>query len=94
MTLLNESQIENPERDTAGLASATQLIDFTASDISISINTSLAPLNYIPLQSFQEEEELSRSRNEEHKTRHEIFKQALRQSMRRESRILDELAKY
>lgn len=90
-----EDIIESPERGTAGLTSATQIVDITDS-VSFAIsNTSSAVPEYL-LPSFEEEkpEEPKVAFFEPSVSKRERFKKALRESMRRNKGILDELSKY
>lgn len=94
LTLINESQIENPEKGTAGLASTTQLVDSTGSTLTITFNTSSASLNHIRFLRFQRRRKVSKGRKKKHKTRREIFRTNLRKAMRMNSEILRDLARY
>jgi len=94
MTLITRSQIENPEKGTAGLASATQLIDITDSKLTIFFDTSLASLNYIPFLPFQDYRKPSQKKKEKHETKRGTFRENLRKAMRMNAEILIDLARY
>jgi hypothetical protein len=95
--LESEEIIEAPERGTAGLTSASQIVDFTDSVSFSSSNTTCAlPEHLYP--SFVTE------RRETEKTpiqvfppllaRKDRFRKALEESIRKNKSILKELAKY
>lgn len=94
MTLIHESQIENPEKGTAGLTSTTQLTDTTGSTPTITFKTSSASLNHISFLPFQGLRKPSRSEKERHKTKGEVFRENLRKAMRMNAEILEDLARY
>lgn len=93
MTMKYESQIENPEKSTVGLASATQLIATTGST-PVSFNTSSASFRTILSLPFQVRRKTSQKQKEKHKTKREIFRENLRKAMRMNAEILKDLAEY
>lgn len=94
MTLASAREIENPEKDTAGLASTTQLINNTGLAPTMTFNTSSASLDHILFLSFSGRRKPSRRRKEKHEGKHGTFRTNLRKAMRINAEILKDLAGY
>lgn len=82
---------ESPERTTAGLSSAIQMVDYTAAEMfAIENNTSSSvPIVGILIQRTQQ---FGRESEQEH--RKADFHTALRESLQKNKSIIQELARY
>jgi len=79
---------ESPERTTAGLSSAAQMVDFTSAETyAIGNTSSLSPVIGTLIRGAPGLEPEQTGRKTE-------FKAALRESLRKNRAIIEELAKY
>jgi len=95
--LEREEIIEAPERETAGLTSATQLIDITDSVSFSSSNTTCALQSHLYPYFLIEKPEVKQFPTEVFPpllSKKERFRKALENSIRRNKPILRELSKY
>jgi hypothetical protein len=92
-----EETIETPERRTAGLTSATQIIDSTSSVSFLTSNTTCATPQHLYqylLPEKPEEKQLPIQVFPPLLSKKERFRKALEDSIKRNKSILKELAKY